>query len=164
MTGLRIIRWVGAVLVLLLLLAAAFASALWLYFHPSFTRLPAREYSQRHGEALVLEALKPHQPNGLGVLLLVSGGWKSGTNSFHPWMVAPLLRSGYTVIPIYHGDADTLVPLEQSQRYQDQARQAGNLVELVVHGEGRHGWLTMLWDIRAFATWFDRHLRPEKER
>lgn len=304
MTWLRIIRWVGAVFVLLLLLAAAFASALWMYFHPAFTRLPTREYGQRHGDPLVLEALKPAQPNGLGVLLLVSGGWKSGTHSFRPWMVAPLLRSGYTVIPvyhvsqpratvmeivedmhravrfvrhhaaeweidpdrlgvtggsagghlslllatrgaagpsdatdpvdrassavqavaifypvtdllnlgsstensgdggppksfikafgphstnltlwkeigrdtspiyfihsnlpptlIYHGDADTLVPLEQSQRYQDQARQAGNLVELVVQEKGRHGWLTMLWDIRAFATWFDRHLKAGK--
>jgi hypothetical protein len=31
-------------------------------------------------------------------------------------------------------------------------------VELVVHPGGKHGWLTMLWDIHHFADWFDQHL------
>jgi acetyl esterase/lipase len=60
---------------------------------------------------------------------------------------------------IYHGDADTLVPLDQSQRYQVEARKLGNTVELVVHPGGKHGWLSMLWDIRRFADWFDKYLR-----
>jgi acetyl esterase/lipase len=60
---------------------------------------------------------------------------------------------------IYHGDADTLVPLEQSERYQEAARALGCTVEVVVHRGGRHGWLTMPLDIRRFADWFDRHLR-----
>jgi acetyl esterase/lipase len=59
---------------------------------------------------------------------------------------------------IYHGDADTLVPLDQSQRYQGRAREIGRTVELVVHPGGKHGWLTMLWDIHHFADWFDQHL------
>ena len=60
---------------------------------------------------------------------------------------------------IYHGDADTLVPLEQSERYQEAARALGCTVEVVVHRGGRHGWLTMPLDIRRFADWFDRYLR-----
>lgn len=302
MNWLRIVRWVGAILVLSFLLAGAFAGALWLYLHPSFTRSPALVYGQRQGEDLTIEVVKPAQPNGLGVLLLVSGSWKSGTNSFRPWMVAPLLRRGYTILAvchvsqpkatimeiiedmhhavrfirhraaefgidphrlgvtggsagghlslmlatrggpavnpssdpveressavqavavfypvtdllnlgrstenlgdggppksfvrafgphstnlalwneigrdtspiyfirsnlpptlIYHGDADTLVPLEQSQRYRAEAVRQGANVELVVHPGGNHGWLTMLWDIRHFAQWFDQHLRP----
>ncbi|MBN8246529.1 MAG: prolyl oligopeptidase family serine peptidase, partial [Verrucomicrobia bacterium] len=63
---------------------------------------------------------------------------------------------------IFHGDADTLVPLDQSQRFQARARELGRTVELVVHRGGRHGWLTMLWDIRAFAAWFDRYLPPPR--
>jgi len=59
---------------------------------------------------------------------------------------------------IYHGDADTLTPLDQSERFRDKARALGNTLELVVHRGGKHGWLTMLWDIRSFADWFDRHL------
>jgi acetyl esterase/lipase len=60
---------------------------------------------------------------------------------------------------IYHGDADTLVPLDQSQRFQAAARKLGCTVELVVHSGGHHGWLSMVWDIRRFADWFDQYLR-----
>ncbi len=34
----------------------------------------------------------------------------------------------------------------------------GRRVKLVVHPGGQHGWLTMIWDIRKFADWFDQHL------
>jgi acetyl esterase/lipase len=61
---------------------------------------------------------------------------------------------------IYHGDADTLVPLDQSQRFQARAKELGRSVELVVHPGGTHGWLSMVWDVRRFADWFDAHLRP----
>ncbi len=59
---------------------------------------------------------------------------------------------------IYHGDADTLVPLDHSERFQAEARKLGRRVELVVHHGGHHGWLTMFWDLRRFADWFDRYL------
>jgi acetyl esterase/lipase len=62
-------------------------------------------------------------------------------------------------ILIYHGDKDTLVPLEQSERFQRAARDLGGTVEVKVHRGGKHGWLTMGWDIRRFADWFDEHLR-----
>jgi len=277
------------------------AGGLWLYFHPTFRWAPGIVYGQRHGRSLTLDVVSPEKSNGLGVVLMVSGGWKSGTNSFRSWMVAPLLRRGYTVFPvyhvsqptstvmeiyddvskavrlvrhrakefgvdpdrlgvtggsagghlslmlatrggpgpadakdpvdressavqavaifypvtdllnlgestenlgdggppksfvkafgpqstnlavwkvigrelspiyhihsnspptlIYHGDADTLVTLDQSQRYQARAREFGRVVELVVHPGGGHGWLSMLWDIHAFADWFDRYLK-----
>ena len=61
---------------------------------------------------------------------------------------------------IYHGDADTLVPLDQSQRYLERAREAGATVEVVVHPGGGHGWPTMIVDLIRFGSWFDRHLRP----
>lgn len=66
---------------------------------------------------------------------------------------------------IYHGDVDTLVPLDQSLRYQRRALESGAPVEVIVHRGGAHGWLTMAWDIHHFADWFDQHLRrQEKER
>ena len=64
-------------------------------------------------------------------------------------------------ILIYHGDADTLVPLEQSERFQGIARALGGTVEVRVHRGGKHGWWTMPRDIRRFADWFDRYLRGE---
>jgi acetyl esterase/lipase len=66
-------------------------------------------------------------------------------------------------ILIYHGDADTLVPLEQSERFQAVARDLGCTVEVKVHRGGKHGWLTMRRDTRRFADWFDQYLRGEKE-
>ena len=293
-----ILKIVGVLLLLLIVLVAS----VWIYFHPNFTRTDNLVYTHRHGEELTIDMVKPASANGLGVLLMVSGGWKSGRGSVRPWMVAPLLRRGYTVFAvyhisqpkatvmeinddvhravrfvrhhakeygvdpnrlgvtggsagghlslmlatrdepmpadsgdaidressavqavaifypvtdllnlgdstenlhdggppksfvkafgpestnlavwrvigrdlspifhvksnlpptlIYHGDADTLVPLDQSQRYQAEARKLGNTVELVVHHNGNHGWLSMLWDIRAFANWFDKYLKP----
>jgi acetyl esterase/lipase len=59
---------------------------------------------------------------------------------------------------IVHGDVDTLVPLEQSEWFVARAREAGCTIELVVRPGKKHGWLTMVWDIRRFADWFDRHL------
>ncbi|MCW5558180.1 MAG: alpha/beta hydrolase [Verrucomicrobiae bacterium] len=296
--ALRIALWCLAGL---LLFAGVLGGGLWWYFHPAHVRSGPIVYGRRQGQDLTLEVVRPRHPNGLGVVLMVSGGWKSGTNSFRPWMAAPLLRQGYTILPIchvsqpkatvmeivedvgrgvrfvrhhareygvdpdrlgvtggsagghlslmmatrggpgpasaadpvdressavqavaifypvtdllnlgdstenlhdggpprsfvkafgpdstnravwavigrdlspiahiasnlpptliYHGDADTLVPLDQSQRFQARARELGKTVDLVVHRGGRHGWPTMLWDLRNFASWFDRYLR-----
>jgi acetyl esterase/lipase len=289
-------------LLAVVLLVGVVAGSLWWYFHPSITRTDGIVYGQRHGKNLTLDVLKPTSPNGLGVALMVSGGWKSEAPGSVAASVfsAPLLRRGYTVFAvchvsqpeatvmeifddvtrgvrfvrhhaadygidpnrlgvtggsagghlslmlatrggpgpadstdpvdrassavqavaifypvtdllnlgdstenlhdggppksftkafaqepknlpvwqttgremspiyfvttnlpptlIYHGDADTLVPLDQSQRFQARARELGETVELVVHPGGAHGWLTMLFDIRRFADWFDRHL------
>ncbi len=278
-------------------------SGFWWYFHPEFERFNGIVYSQRHGHNLTFDLVRPKNPNGLGIALMVSGGWKSSPDGFAPWMVAPLLRRGYTVFavshlsqpqatvmeivedvnrairfiryhsdkygidpnrigvsggsagghlslmlatrggpgsadandpidrqssavqaaaifypvtdllnlgnstenlgdggppksfvkafgpnatdparwqaigremsPIYHittdlppiliihGDADTLVPLDQSKRFQARAREASRQVKLAVHPKGKHGWITMFWDIRQFADWFDEHLRSK---
>jgi acetyl esterase/lipase len=296
----RILLRAAYILAGLILALTALAAGVWLYYHPSLASVQRVTYGQRHGHELSYDVVRPENPNGLGVALMVSGRWKSGTNSFRPWMTAPLLRRGYTILAvyhvsqpeatvaeifedvsrairhirhhaqehgidpkrlgvtggsagghlslllatrggpgptqtsdpidressavqavaifypvtdllnlgnstenlhdggppksfveafrpqpngltnwvdigkplspifhlhpgvaptlIYHGDADTLVPLDQSQRYQSRAREIGSTVELVVHPGGKHGWLTMLWDIHHFADWFDQHL------
>ena len=97
--------WLKRILLSLLglvLLLGLGIGGIWWYFHPKYTRTHAVVYGQRHGLDLMLDVVKPTHPNGLGVILVVSGGWKSGTNSFKPWMVAPLLRRGYTVFPVCH--------------------------------------------------------------
>ncbi len=298
----RIIRRVLLFLAAVLVLAGLLIGSGWVYFHPRVERTSGIVYGQRHGRDLTIDVLRPAKPNGLGIVLMASGGWKSQAGSFRPWIAAPILRRGYTVfavyhVPqpeatvmeitedvnravrhirhnaetyrvnprklgitggssgghlslmiatrggpgpadapdpvdretsaiqavaifypvtdllnlgkstenlgdggppksfvksfgpqatnlavwkvigrelspiyyvssnlppslIYHGDADTLVPLDQSERFQAEARKAGSTVELVVHPGGKHGWLTMVWDLRRFADWFDRYLRP----
>ena len=290
------------IVVVVLLLALVVGSAWW-YFHPTVQRTNAIAYGKRGEETLALDVLRPAKPNGLGVLLLVSGGWKSGKpGSFGEWLAAPLIRRGYTVFPIYHvsqpkatimdivedmhravrfvrhhakeygidpqrigvtggsagghlslmlavrggpgrpeatdpvdrersavqaaaifypvtdllnlgksrenpgdggppksyvkgfgaaatnmvlwkvvgretsplyyvtsnlppvliyhGDADTLTPLEQTEWFQAAARKVGREVQVKVHPGGDHGWLTMPLDIREFGIWFDQKLRP----
>ncbi len=47
--------------------------------------------------------------------------------------------------------------LGQSQRFRAGALELDCQVNLVVHHGGRHGWWSMIWDIRQFADWFDRY-------
>ncbi len=297
----RIVRAGLLVLLAVVAVVAILVGGLWWYFHPSFERTDRIVYTQRHGVDLTFDCLRPSRPNGLGIVLMVSGGWRSGPESFRPWMTAPLLRRGYTILavshmsqpqatvmeivedvnravrfirhhareygidpnhlgvtggsagghlslmlatcggpgapdaidpvdressaiqatavffpvtdllnlghstentgdggppksfvkafgpqatdpvawkqigrdmsPIYHitaslppvliihGGADTLTPLEQSEWFVARAREAGGTVKLVVRPGKKHGWPTMLWDIRQFANWFDRYLR-----
>lgn len=298
----RLVRVFLKIVAAVLLVAIISVSSIWIYFHPSFERTGGLVYGQRHGRDLTIDIVRPAKPNGIGIALMVSGGWKSSAGSFRPWMMATLLRRGYTVFAvyhisqpeatvmeitedvnramryirhnarqygvdperlgvtggsagghlslmlatrggpgpagtsdpidaessavqavaifypvtdllnlgkstenlgdggppksfvkgfgpnatnlavwkvigrelspiyyvnsnlpptlIYHGDADTLVTLDQSERYQAEARKLGRTVELVVHHGGQHGWLSMFWDIRQFANWFDQYLRP----
>lgn len=282
-----------------MILAAAVAAA-WIYFHPPHEWSRGIVYGERHGTPLTLDVVRPARPNGLGVILVVSGSWKSSPDSFQPWLGAPLLRRGYTIFPvyhlsqpkasvseivedvsrgvrfvrghaqeygidpdrlgvtggsagghlalmlatrggpgpagtadpidhvsscvqsvaifypvtdltdltgstedpgdggppknfrkafrqepvdmrrwketaaelspilhvhenlpptlIYHGNADTLVPFDQSSRYADCVREAGCEIAVCEVDRGGHGWLMMPFDIMAFADWFDRTL------
>lgn len=273
--------------VVALSLVVAIGLGYW-YFHPAVERTDGLVYTTRHGEKLTMDVIRPADRNGFGIILVVSGSWKSSPDSGQVWLVAPLLRRGYTIIavshlsqpratimeieedlhkavrhirenantigvepyrlgvvggssgghlslmlattgrdgsevtaaavffpvtdllnlgpstenpgdggpprsyvkgfgpdatdlakwkvigrdisPIYHvheeqapvlifhGDADTLVPLEQSERFQKKAREAGADVELIVRPGKRHGWLTMPMDVSRMASWFDKQL------
>jgi acetyl esterase/lipase len=101
----RIRRVIRAMLITVLVVVAAVAvvaGGLWGYFHPKFTRTNGVVYTQRHGHDLAFDVVRPARPNGLAVLIMVSGSWRSGPQGFHPWMVAPLLRRGYTIFAVSH--------------------------------------------------------------
>lgn len=102
---------------------------------------------------------------------------KSFRNSFGPkaadlneWKII-----GRDVSPIYHvtkelppvciahGGADTLVPLEQSTRFQKCATDLGCDVSLTVRPGKKHGWPTMIWDAHLFASWLTEHLPPHRK-
>jgi acetyl esterase/lipase len=63
---------------------------------------------------------------------------------------------------IYHGDADTLVPLQQSEWIVEKLKAEKVDAKLVVKAGAGHGWLTMVKDMEAFADWFDAHLKGSK--
>ncbi len=62
---------------------------------------------------------------------------------------------------IFHGDADTLVPISQAQALVTKLKEAGVPAELVVKKGAKHGWAGMEKDIAAMADWFDKYL-PKK--
>jgi len=57
-----------------------------------------------------------------------------------------------------HGDADPLVPLQQSQKMVQALKAAGGSAELIVKPGGGHPWLTIPEEVKIMADWFDRHL------
>lgn len=63
---------------------------------------------------------------------------------------------------IIHGDADTLVPIQQAQVMVDALTAAGVEAELVTRPGAGHGWATLVDDLSLLADWFDEHLAEAK--
>jgi acetyl esterase/lipase len=63
---------------------------------------------------------------------------------------------------IIHGDADTLVPICQSQTFVKRCEEVGSTAKLVIREGKNHGWPDMGKDMELFADWFDQYLRGIK--
>jgi acetyl esterase/lipase len=59
---------------------------------------------------------------------------------------------------LIHGDADTLVPLQQSEVMLEALKKAGVPADLIVKKGGGHPWLTMHEEVQVMAEWFDKQL------
>jgi acetyl esterase/lipase len=69
-------------------------------------------YARKFGTALTLDVFQPTQTNGLGIVLMVSGGWFSGHEAINPKFFQPLLDRGYTVFAVVHGSQPKFVVTE----------------------------------------------------
>jgi len=67
---------------------------------------------------------------------------------------------------LIHGDADPVVPLQQSEVMLAALKNAGVPAELIVKKGGGHPWLTLHEEVQVVADWFDKQLatRPAAER
>ncbi len=74
--------------------------------------------------------------------------------------VSPVYRVSKSSAPtlIFHGDADWLVPIQQSELIMAKYKEAEIPFELVVRKRHGHGWTKMADDVRLMADWFDKHL------
>ncbi len=68
-------------------------------------------YGHKHGMALTLDVFRPEEPNGAGVLFVVSGGWYS---RWHPaeqsaGFLKYLLDGDFTVFAVRHGSSPKYV-------------------------------------------------------
>jgi acetyl esterase/lipase len=59
---------------------------------------------------------------------------------------------------IIHGDADPLVPLQQSEVLLKALQDNGCSAELIVKPGGGHPWLTIHEEVKVMADWFDKQL------
>ncbi len=60
---------------------------------------------------------------------------------------------------IIHGDADQLVPLQQSERIVEELKKSGVQTNLVVKKGAGHGWLGIDKDFGQLVDWFDKYLK-----
>jgi acetyl esterase/lipase len=67
------------------------------------TRIEDVIYGRKYGMALTMDVFKPAEPNGLGVVFAVSGGWFSAKEAIRLEFVEPLMNRGYTVFAVMHG-------------------------------------------------------------
>ena len=65
---------------------------------------------------------------------------------------------------IIHGDADTLVPIQQAELVMARLKEAGVPCELVVRKGQGHGWAEIGKDMTLFADWFDQHLAKPSQK
>jgi acetyl esterase/lipase len=71
---------------------------------PAFTRTPDVIYGRKAGLALTMDVFIPKvKSNGLGVVVAVSGGWRSHPGAIRPEMYYCFLERGYTVFAVVHG-------------------------------------------------------------
>ncbi len=88
--------------VLCTVIAMIVGSIYWWWFEAPHQLTTNVVYGQRNGQSLLLDVFTPPEQNGACVILMVSGGWKSGPGSVQPFLFAPFLRRGYTVFAVRH--------------------------------------------------------------
>ncbi|MGD0536323.1 MAG: alpha/beta hydrolase [Verrucomicrobiota bacterium] len=77
-----------------------------------FTRTEDVVYGRKDGVALTLDVFQPKQPNGYGVILMISGGWFSSHDGINAGFCQPFLDRGYTVFAVVHGSQPKFVVTE----------------------------------------------------
>jgi acetyl esterase/lipase len=75
---------------------------------------------------------------------------------------AELVKAPPIPFLLIHGDADPVVPLQQSQKMVAALKAAGGAAELIVKPGGGHPWLTLPEEVKIMADWFDQNLPETK--
>jgi acetyl esterase/lipase len=84
----------------------------WAQTNVDFQRTEDVIYGRKFGTALTLDVFQPRPANGVGVILMVSGGWFSAHESIKADFFRPLLNRGYTVFAVVHGSQPKFVVTE----------------------------------------------------
>ncbi|HOX55662.1 MAG TPA: alpha/beta hydrolase [Candidatus Paceibacterota bacterium] len=84
-------------------LLAASLSRAWAQPNVDYTRTEDVIYGRKSGTALTLDVFQPRPANGVGIILMVSGGWFSAHEFINADYFKPFLKRGYTVFAVVHG-------------------------------------------------------------
>ncbi len=105
---------------------------------------------------------KPADMNVLGDLLFLGGieGHSEAEVKERARLLPPaqLVKGPAVPFLLIHGDADPLVPLQQSKKMVEVLKAAGGSAELIVKSGGGHPWLTLPEEVEVMAKWFDQQL------
>jgi acetyl esterase/lipase len=71
---------------------------------------------------------------------------------------AHLVTSACPPLLLIHGDADFIVPIQQSERMLSALREAGVSTKLIVKKGGGHPWITIHEEVAVAADWIDQQL------
>lgn len=86
------------------LLVLALSSASRAEDAPPFVRTADVIYGRKAGLALTMDVFAPKEKaNGLGVICVISGGWRSHPGAIRPELYYAFLKHGYTVFAVVHG-------------------------------------------------------------
>ncbi len=115
-------------------------------------------YGQEGAEATGIGTLKDYLPAFGPETATAEGRRKLGRE------LSPIrfVHAKQPPVLLIHGDADTLVPLQQSESFVRAATAAGATAKLLVRpgvGHSQRDWPDVPGDRRLFADWFDTHLR-----
>jgi acetyl esterase/lipase len=109
---------------------------------------------------------KPADFKTLGDLLFLGGakGHSEEEIKERAGQISPARLVKPPAIPflLIHGDADPLVPLQQSQKMVAALKAAGGSAELIVKKGGGHPWMTLPEEVKIMADWFDQQLPETK--
>jgi acetyl esterase/lipase len=107
-------------------------SCAWAQTNVEFTRAEDVIYGRKFGTALTLDVFQPRPANGVGIILMVSGGWFSSHEAINADFIRPLLNRGYTVFAVVHGSQPKFVITEIVPDVQ-------RAVRFIRHNAGRYG-------------------------
>ncbi len=101
-------------LLLVVLVSLLPAGNVWCQTNASYTRIEDVVYGRKFGMALTLDVFQPPKgkANGIGIILIVSGGWFSAHEAINMKFVGPLVKRGYTVFAVMHGSQPRFIVTE----------------------------------------------------
>ena len=99
------------------LLTAVVALSFWsaTETHAEVKRTEDVIYGRKFGTALTMDVFQPDEPNGYGIIFMVSGGFFSAKEAINQGMYQPFLERGYTVFAVVHGSQPKFIIPEIQQ-------------------------------------------------